>query len=97
MNKLFNKFSTKLSAYNEKAEKWGYEKVVYDTSTKSVVGTFKSKCDEVSGFWHKVVYAYRDGYMKEDFNKLIKLSNSLSNDVFCYFVSCVDDSDCSSH
>lgn len=58
--------------YNENAFKWGYSILVYDDKNQMLYGSFKEK-NEAKGFWNGSKEAYRNGYLKEDFEKIIEM------------------------
>lgn len=58
--------------YNSQASKWGYCIIEYDEANQMLYGAFEEK-KEAKGFWNESKEAYRNGYLKEDFEKIIKL------------------------
>ena len=58
--------------YNVQASKWGYNTIEYDDETQMLYGSFE-EMNEAKGFWDKSKEAYRNGYLKEDFDKIFKL------------------------
>lgn len=73
MKDIKKKFLEKLQNYNEKAEAWDYEKLTFDADNKVIVGAFEPKFDKTSGFFNKIKIAYTDGYMEEEYFKLLQM------------------------
>lgn len=61
-----------INKYNKKAEEWEYEKLSYDELSMTFTGTFTEKVI-AKGFWAEAKEAYRNGYLKGDFEKIVKL------------------------
>lgn len=61
-----------IEKYNKKAEEWGYETLAYNEQTMTFTGSFTEK-NEANGFWAESKEVYRNGYLKEDFEKIVKL------------------------
>ncbi len=68
------KIEKMIKAYNKKAGKWGYEKVNI-VDGKLSPSEFKPKFDEnvKMGIFKALKTLYRDGYLKEDYEKIEKL------------------------
>ena len=58
--------------YNAQASKWGYSIIEYDDENQMIYGSFEEK-NEAKGFWNESKEAFRNGYLKEDFEKIIKM------------------------
>lgn len=61
-----------IEKYNKKAGEWGYETLAYDEQEKTLKGTFTEKSG-ARGFLASSKEAYRNGYLKGDFEKITKL------------------------
>ena len=68
-----------LDYYNQRAEKWGYEKLVYDNSTRQLAGSFKpittAETSSNSSLWSKMKESGRNADLKEEYDKILKLCN----------------------
>lgn len=68
-----------LDYYNKRAEKWGYEKLVYDNSTRLLTGSFKpittAETSSNSSLWSKMKESGRNADLKEEYYKILKLCN----------------------
>jgi|GEM_PF-4470005 len=72
------KIQSLIAKYNKKAEKWGYEVLSFDPSSKELSGQFSRKVSEDSNaFFKNIKGVYRDGYLEEDFNIIQKLISEL--------------------
>lgn len=65
--------------YNEKAREWGYDELIYHPETKTLQGTFIAK-EEAKGLVGRTKEKYRNGYLEEDFDKIVKLCGVKWND-----------------
>lgn len=65
--------------YNSKAREWGYDVLEYNSDTKILKGAFVAK-DEAKGIIERTKEKYRNGYMEEDFDKIVKLCDVKWND-----------------
>lgn len=65
-----------ISSYNKQAEKWGYELLIYNPETHSISGKFTARTDmedSKAGFLKEMKETYRNGYLEEDWKKILKL------------------------
>lgn len=66
----------KVAAYNSYAIKHDYECIEIDYENKEIKGTFSPKDENkyhgFIGFFKNFVTAYHNGYLKEDYDEIVK-------------------------
>lgn len=67
------KINKMIKAYNKKAEKWGYETVSVENG-ELMPETFEPKLwlGENMSFIKRIKTMYRNGYLQEDYNKIVR-------------------------
>lgn len=65
------KIEKMIEKYNRKAIEWGYEPLSWDAETHTLSGKFAPQGEE-GGFIRSLKMAYRNGYLKEDYEKILK-------------------------
>lgn len=81
MEQNTEKLKKMLAKYNTKAKKWEYDELTYDEVKKELVGKLVTKADKIEKtLFNYLKYAYRDGYMLEEKEKLQKfIDKNLKN------------------
>ena len=57
-----------IEAYNKKAEKWGYTPIVMQNGR--ILNEFDEKETDGLPFLKRLIVLYRNGYLKEDYEKI---------------------------
>lgn len=69
-----------IDGYNKKAKKWGYELLTYNVEDSTISGKFTEKTDaedSKAGFMAEMKEAYKNGYLEEEWKKILKLCNRM--------------------
>lgn len=74
-----NQVISMVREYNAKAREWGYDELEYNLQSKTLHGAFIAK-EEAKGIIERTKEKFRNGYLEEDFDKIIKLCDVKWND-----------------
>ena len=69
-----------MEGYNKKAEKWGYEVLIFHSFTHTIEGRFRPKTDaedSKAGFMAEMKEAYKNGDLGEEWKKILKLCDRM--------------------
>jgi hypothetical protein len=67
------KIQKMIEAYNKKAKKWEYDEISIENN--QINKPFIEKTTIGCSFWEKIKIVYRNGYLKEDYEKIEKALN----------------------
>lgn len=76
-NPKYHQFIKSIDDYNVKAKKWGYGLISFNLTELTLKGIFVAKTNPNKGFWDGMKSRYRDGYLEEDYYKIIRLCREL--------------------